>query len=97
MTIQRVTVDAVTWTAISAPFSCNGLTIQDAAGTTAIKVRTNSSDSTTELTIPAGIQANIEVDPITIGIKPSANFIKSGTAFYLQSGTGTITVVVTYI
>ncbi len=97
MDVQRVTVDSVTWTPITAPFSCNGLTVQDDAAATAIKVRTDSADSTTEFTVHAGMLGRVGVDPIFIGIKPAANFIKAGTAFYLQSATGTITVVAIFV
>lgn len=95
MTIRQFTVDNSTWTRITAPVDCSAVTIADAALATAIKVRSDSADATTEKSIAAVAQ------PYSITSRPvgSARSIypATGTVVFAQAAAGTITVVVTYV
>lgn len=99
LTISQVTLDSLTWTAITAPYDCNGFAIQDQAGTAAIKVRSDKDDMTTEMTINAGMQGKILTNPpyTSAGDSSVVNFKKNQRVGYFQSGTGTITAVCQFL
>lgn len=103
MRIQQFMLDALTWTPIRVPDpvpdvndlgGCNGFTLKDSVGTTAIKIRSDPSDMTTEMTIPVGLQGVVNVP-----ISPSSRvrFPTKEIVTYAQSAGGTITAVASFL
>lgn len=95
MTIRQFTVDNTTWTRIVVPVDCSAVTLADAAGAAAIKLRSTDTDATTEKSVAAAAQ------PYSITSQPvgSARSIYAAgqTAVFAQAAAGTITVVATFV
>lgn len=97
--ILQITLDSVTWTAILAPYDCNGFTIEDQALATDIKLRSDKDDMTTEVTCVAGTQRKVVTNPpfTSAGDSSVVNFKKDERIVYAQAASGTITAVTTYL
>lgn len=94
---QHYTLDAVTWTAIRAPIKSNAFTLQDYDLSTAILLRTDKDDSTTQTRIPSGMQGKVLNQPTTSSPGNHTNFEKDEIVIYAQSESGTITAVAGFL
>lgn len=97
LTLVHITLDAVTWTAIRAPKKSNAFTIQDYALGTAIKLRSDKDDATTEMLLPAGTQGKVLNQPTTSMAGNITNFDLNEIVIYAQSDSGTITAVAGFL
>ena len=81
--IKVLTVDPVSWTPVSIPFDCTSLVIKNANGSNSLKIRTNSSDSTTEDSLAAGAEQAIALPFHRYRFKAGSQPV------FLQSSAGT--------
>lgn len=82
--VLRVTLDPVTWTAITVPFDCNIVSAENSVTTVAMTMRTDQADATTERPIPAATAHRI-------GAAGHGYRFQAGTVLYylkVASGTG---------
>lgn len=95
MTIRQFTVDNTTWTRIVVPVDCSSVTLADAGAATAIKLRSDPADATTEKSVAAVAQ------PYSITSRPVGSarsvYATGVTAIFAQAAAGTITVVATFV
>ena len=54
--IRRVAVTSGAWTAITCPIECARFVIENTDTSNSVKIRTDSADSATEKTLPAGFE-----------------------------------------
>lgn len=94
MIIKRLTLDALTWTPIVAPVDCQQFGLSEDTLSSAIKLRSDPTDSTTEMTLPAGYQGKVITPPAGA---TRSNFAKNQIIVYAQSPLGTITAVATFV
>ena len=92
--ISSLTLDTVTWTAVTPPFACNTIVIKNADPANAIKLRTDSAVATTEDTIPVGSQEVIPIPPRpqhlgAPGFDGWSWFVPGTNYAYLQASAGT--------
>lgn len=91
--ISNITLDSVTWTPVIPVADCNGLGIKTAVD---IKIRTDSADSTTQDTIPAGAQ-EVVMQSHFRDSSGFARFPRSQVACYLQAVSATPSVTLRFI
>lgn len=88
---KQLTVDTVSWTAIVAPIDCMGIAIKNSALVNLL-IRTDSADSTTQDTIPAGSVETITAPRHSGGVQDAGSgtrFYAGDTVAYLQAASGT--------
>ena len=83
--INRLTIDTVTWTAVTPSHACTQVVIRQGGAANDIKVRTDQADSGTEHTIPSGVDFVINSNPGSF----STPFPAGDAVCYLQSVAGT--------
>lgn len=94
--IQTFTLDAVSWTAITAPVDCHGLILADQALGTGILIRSDQNDATTQDQILPGERGRIDANPVPlhyVSTTTHPTFRTGETILYAQSAAGTITAV----
>jgi|MudIll2142460700_1097286.scaffolds.fasta_scaffold1072588_1 hypothetical protein len=89
--IRRFTLDPVTWTAVSAPFDCSNISIQNKDGSATVLMRTGRDDPDSEGTIGPLMQQSIAV-PFH-----RYRFQAGTTAFYLRTAAGVGSVSVMFL
>lgn len=87
---RRTTVDTVTWTAITAPASCRGVSIKNSDSAVAFKIRSDAASASSEDTIPAGSQ-----EVISAAEHGSLRFQLGDVICYVQAASGTGPIIVT--
>lgn len=83
--IQRVTLDTVTWTPITAPFNCTQCSIENGDPTNNIKIRTSSGDSATERVLTPSAQQVISAATGSFATPWTVNDV----ICYVQAAAGT--------
>lgn len=86
---KSVTIDTITWTALTVPFPCNNVTIVNTDLVNTVKIRTTDTDANSQLTLDAGATYPLDQprsfkDPL----HPSG-YRFSGTVAYAQATAGT--------
>lgn len=96
MTVKQFAVDNVTWTPIVAPVPCNAVTLIDGAAPPVadLKVRSVSTDSTTEKTFAAAVGVSLNTNPIGSG---RSAYQIGQTLFFVQASAGAPTLVGTFL
>ena len=88
---KQLTLDTVSWTASVAPIDCMGVAIKNSA-LIDLRIRTDSGDSTTQDTIPAGSVETITSPRHSGGVRDGGSgvrFYAGDTIAYLQVASGT--------
>jgi len=96
---KQLAVDTVSWTAIIAPIDCMGVAIKNSAMVNLL-IRTDSSDATTQDTIPAGSLETIVAPRHGSGVQDGgagARFLAGDTIAYLQAASGTGPALLTFV
>jgi len=89
--IQRISIDAVSWTPVTAPFDCTSFIVKNCDPVNAVRLRTSSTDSTTEdLLGPAMEQA------VAMGFH-RYRFLAGSQPLWLQATAGTGPVVLKFL
>lgn len=84
---KSFTLDSLTWTPIIAPINCDYVTLQNANGNgIAVKLRTASSDATTEKLLQDGVQ---EVLASPNGVVNRGRYGVGDTICYAQTASST--------
>lgn len=91
--ISTLTLDSVTWTPVVTTFACNGFGIKAAVD---IKMRTDSADSGTQDTLPAGSQEVI-IEGHFQDSSGYSRFPPGTTVIFLQAVSGTPSVTLRFI
>lgn len=92
--IRRLTLDTVSWTAVTPPVGVNRIVITQTDGTNNILMRSDSSSSSSQLTILAQEEKVIQASP---GSAMAVAFEGGRAACYLQVAAGTGPAVIEYI
>ncbi|MBZ5697113.1 MAG: hypothetical protein LAN18_01050 [Acidobacteriia bacterium] len=96
---KQLAVDTVSWTAIIAAIDCMAVAIKNSA-LVDLRIRTDSSDATTQDTIPAGSLETIVAPRHDSGVQDGgsgARFLAGDTIAYLQAASGTGPALLTFV
>jgi hypothetical protein len=96
---EQLAVDTVSWTPVIATIDCMGVTIKNSA-LVDLRIRTDSSDATTQDTIPAGSVETIvgpRHDSSVHDGGSGARFLAGDTVAYLQAANGTGPALLTFV
>jgi len=91
---KRWTLDAITWTPITAPYDCNTVTLRNLDSVNNIKLRTQSGDANTEDILTPDLQEHLGGPSQPGG---SFRFSKAQTVVFAQTVAGTGPLLATYL
>lgn len=94
-TRTTVTADNVSWTAITAPFPCNCVTLLNLHSAN-MKLRTDSADADTEITLPPNAQEEAGTTISGPHVR-TFRFQTGSTVVYAQTASGTGDIKATWI
>lgn len=96
---KQLALDTVSWTAMVAPIDCMGVAIKNSA-LVDLRIRTDSSDATTQDTILAGSVETIVAPRHDSGVRDGGSgvrFLAGDTIGYLQAASGTGPALLTFV
>src|SRR5882672_3913727 len=96
---KQLTVDTVSWTAIVAPIDCMGVAIKNSVFVD-LRIRTDSTDATTQDTISAGSIETVSATRHSSGVQDGGSgsrFYAGDTIAYLQVVSGTGPALLTFV
>lgn len=85
--IEELVVDTISWTPYAPSDDAHVIAVYNKDTSSDLKFRTNSSDPTTEIVIPAGIQESLGANSNTAATAP--RFSRNVTVGFFQAVSGT--------
>ena len=96
---KQIALDTVSWTAVVAPVDCIGVSIKNSVFID-LRIRTDSTDATTQDTISAGSIETVSAPRHSGGVQDGGagtRFYAGDTIAYLQAASGTGPALATFV